>query len=175
MTDFIKDLQLPDSVLSTVKRSEFRVIENADISDDEDLRHLIELMFNFPECAFYVYLQRDASLTQPLREAMDGKVFNCTQTDLEFFRHPNFHCDFVKVRRGQERFDWQREVTANGKEFVRFTIVLSEWKRRKLEVEQHLEAHAQRSSNPIEMKPGFAGFSIDLKKLWKLAKAKLRR
>lgn len=174
-SDFIKDIRLPDGVLSTVRRSEFRVIENADISDDESLAHLVELMFTFPECAFYVFLQRDASLTQPLRQAMDGKVFNCTQTDLEFFRHPNFKRDFVKVHRGMERFDWQRELTATAKEFIRFTIVLSEWKRRQLEIEQHLETHAQRSSSPVELKPGLWGFSVDLKKLWKLVKAKLRR
>jgi hypothetical protein len=175
MNDPIKDVRLPDSAVSTVKRSEFHVIENADISDDEELAHLVETMFNFPEREYFVFLEKGAHLTQPLGHAMDGQIFRCTQTDLEFYRHPNFPLNFVKIRSGMERFDWQRELAATAKEFIRFTIVLSEWKRRELEIEQHLQVQAQKSSNPIEMKPGLWGFSIDLKKLWKLAKAKLRR
>ena len=175
MSDFIKDAQLPDSVFSTVKHSEFYIVENADVSDHEALTDLIETMFNFPERNFFLFVEKGASLTQPLQEAMDRQVFQCPQTDLEYFRHPNFPRNFVKVRRGMEAFDWQREVTAAAKEFVRFTVVLSEWKRRKLEVEQHLDAQAERSSSPIEMKPGLWGFSIDIKKLLKLVKSKLRR
>lgn len=171
-----KDIRLPDSVLSTVRRSMFHTIENADISDDESLAHLVGLMFNFPEREFFVYLEKGASLTQPLRRALDCQVFLCTQTDQEYFRHPNRAShDFVRVRQGKEIFDWERELTASAKEFVRFTLVLSAWKRRKLEIEQHLDVQAQKSSSPIEMKPGLWGFSIDLKKLWKLVKSKLRR
>lgn len=175
MSDFIKDAQLPDSAFSTVKRSEFHIVENADVSDHEALTNLVETMFNFPERNFFVFVEKGASLTQPLQEAMDGQVFQCPQTDLEYFRHPKFPRNFVKVRRGMEAFDWQREVTATAKEFVRLTVVLSEWKRRKLEIEQHLDAQAERSSSPIEMKLGLWGFSIDIKKLLKLVKSKLRR
>ena len=175
IVSFNEDIRLPDSFLSTVRRSQFHSIENADISDDESMAHLIGLMFNFPEREFFIYLQKGASLTRPLRQAVDGQVLLCPQTDLEFYRHPSGgHGNFVKIRRGHEHFDWERELTASAQEFVRFTVVLSAWKRRKLEIEQHLEVQAQKASSPFEAKPGLYGFSVDLKKLWKLVKAKLR-
>ncbi|MDM0043992.1 hypothetical protein QTH91_05825 [Variovorax dokdonensis] len=163
--------------MSSVKRIMVFNIENAEISDDAELSRLVQMMYNLPEAEFYLFLEKGASLTSQLRKAMDGHILHCTQTDLEIFRHPDGgRGNFIKIHRGKELFDWERVVTASSKEFVRFTIVLSELKRRELEIQQHLQAaQAQQSKNPLILEPNFNGIGISLPRLWALVKSWFRR
>ncbi len=170
-----EELRFPDHLLTSVKRSQFHVMENRDISDEDDLQQLLLLIFNFPERSFYLFLQKHASLTEPLRRSVDGGDILVTQTDLEFFRHPKYPSDFVRIRQGSESFDWERQISSTEVEYLRFTLVLSERKRREMNIDQHLTVQSRRSANPLKLEPNLWGIGIDLRKAWAWFKSRVGR
>lgn len=169
-----KEIRFPEYLATSVRQSKFHVIENRDISDPDDLHRLLRLLFDFPERSFYLFVQKQASLTDQLRQAVDSGDALITQTDLEFYPHPNFKHDYVRIRRGQESFDWEKEVVASATEYIRFTLVLSERKRRAMEIDLHIDAHSRKSANPLKLEPNIWGIGIDLKKVWAWLKSKRR-
>jgi hypothetical protein len=161
-----EQLRFPEELLTSVKHSKFYTIENRDISDEADLQRLLLLLFNHPERSFYVFLQKHASLRCPLDQAVGRGDILVIQTDLEFFRHPHGGSDFVRISPGSESFEWEREVCSTETEYIRFTLTLSERKRREMSIEQHLAAQALKAANPLKLEPNVWGIGVDLKKLW---------
>jgi hypothetical protein len=166
---------LPDDLIDSVTTSYFWNFENADISADEDLRGLLQLMYDFPEASFYLFLQKGASKTDVLDQVMHavGDI-NVVQTELRYFRRPTGARSFMRVRGDNSEFEWVRKM-AQTQEYIRFTIRLSERKRREMEVEQHLAAHAAANSNPVLLQPNFNGIGIDLVKTWARFRSWLRQ
>ncbi len=164
--DEFKEIRFPEELATSVKNSKFHIIENRDMSLREDVQQLLRLMFDHPERSFYLFVQKGASLSEEMGKALRSDDILASHTDLEFFRHPNFQGDFVRIRRGNESFDWQREVTASQQEYIRFTLELSIRKRREMEVAQYLAAGAARDSSPFKLEPNYMGLGVDLKKLW---------
>jgi hypothetical protein len=159
--------RLPEEMMASVETTFFWPIENADISTEEDLDQLLRVMYDCPEHEFYVFLQKEASKTAVLDSAMNVRGdISVVHTDLRFYRHPKSgHGNFVRVRSGDADIESMREV-AQTQEYVRFTIRLSERKRREMEVRQHLAAHADANSNPLILQPNFNGVGINLPKAW---------
>lgn len=165
----------PEELMASVETTFFWTLENAEISTYEDLEKLLRLLFDCPEHDFYVYLQKGASKTAVLDSAMTlrGDI-NVVKTDLRFYRHPGGKGNFVRVLPEHADFDEMREV-AQTPEYIRFTVRLSERKRRDMEVKEHMAAHAAATANPLMLQPNVGGFGIDVLKAWAWLKARLRR
>jgi hypothetical protein len=159
--------RLPEDMMVSVETTFFWPIENADISTEEDLDQLLRVMYDCPEHEFYFFLQKDASKTDVVDSAMNVRGdINVVQTDLRFCRHPKGgHGNFVRIRSDDPDFEWMSEA-AKTQEYVRFTMRLSERKRREMEVKQHLAAHADSNSSPLLLQPNLNGVGIDLPKAW---------
>jgi hypothetical protein len=163
--DEIEEARFPEEFATSVKKSSFHVIENRDMSLPEEVERLLRVMFDHPERAFYLFVQKGASFSNPIGGALGSGDVLAVQTDLLFYRHPKFDRDFVRIGLRSELFDWEREALLT-QEYIRFTLKLSERKRREMEVSQHLAAHAARSSSPLKLEPNIYGVGVDLRKLW---------
>ena len=166
MGDQFTEVRFPEELASSVRKSHFHIIENRDMSLPEDVQRLYRLLFDHPERSFYFFIQKGASLSEEVGKALGAEEILASQTDLEFFRHPKFDRDFIRIHRGAESFDWQREITGSAQEYVRFTLTLSIRKRREMELEQYLAANSATDSNPLKLQLTYMGLGVDLRKLW---------
>ncbi len=173
MSEPAGELRIPEHLLTSVTRSQFHVIENADISDQETANHLLNLLFDYPERSFYVYVQKNASVGLYLRQAIDAEDILVVQTDLEYFRNPSAPKNFKKIHRSLDASLTPCESTPEQTEYVRLSITLSARKRRAMGVDQILEAQSQKSTNPLKLEPNLWGIGVDLRKLWTWVKLKL--
>lgn len=166
----------PEELMGSVETTFFWNIENAEVSTEEELEKLLRLMYDCPEHDFYLFLQKGASKTSVLDGAMSLRSdINVTQTDLRFYRRPDSaKGNFVRIRSDDSDIDRMREA-AQTQEYIRFTIALSERKRRDMEVQQHLDAHKAADRSPWMLQPNFNGIGIDLAKAWAHIKGRFRR
>jgi len=166
----------PQELMGSVETTFFWEFENAEISTDEDLSKLLRIMFDCPEHEFYIFLQKDASKTAVLDGAMTIRSdLNVTKTDLRFYRRPGrAKADFIRILPEHKDYEQWREV-AQTQEYLRFTVVLSERKRREMEVKEHVVAHTDANASPVILQPNFNGIGIDLPKAWAWLKARFRR
>jgi hypothetical protein len=85
--------------------------------------------------------------------------------EMRFFRHPNHARDFVRII-GRGLFTWEREVQERTAEFIRYTLALSEAETRRLTaIEAYQISKQQERPAIVEVKPGFAGVSLNLVEL----------
>jgi hypothetical protein len=168
--------RFPEHLMTTVKRTMVWQFQNADISTEQELQMLLQRMFDLPEHTFEIFLQKSASLTDVLCRATQGtwSDIHVTQTDLRFFRWPVGTDNYMQIRSGDAGFQWLQEAVKH-QEYIRFTLRLSERKRRQMEVEQHLAAHAKTNNNPLLLQPNFYGVGLSLPKAWKWLVTRIRR
>ena len=161
--DDLEKIRFAEDLATSVKKIRFHVIENDEIFSSDDIHRLLKLMFDHPERIYYLFLQKNASLTVPLWAAIDSEDLLLRQADFAFYRHPKYEHDF---RRIPSRTEWKREVARSQAEYIRFTIILSERKRRKMKLATQLAAYSQMSANALKLEPNLMGFGIDLRKCW---------
>ncbi len=164
----------PEHLIASVRKSKFHVIENRDISDDQNLKRLLLYLFNFPERSFYLFVQKHASLTEPLRRSVDREDILIAQTDAYYFRHPKNARDFISITPGSEMFDWEREVSSTAQEYLRHKLVLSQRTHRAMSIDQQLGEQSRRAASPLKLEPNLWGVGIDLRKAWAWLKTLLR-
>jgi hypothetical protein len=166
LVDDLEKIRFAEDLAASVKEIGFHVIENHEIFSSDDIDRLLKLMFDHPERIYYLFLQKSASLTAPLRAAIDSDDLLIRQADFAFYRHPKHEHDFRRIPSGIESFEWKREVARSQAKYIRFTIILSERKRRKMKLATQLAAYSQMSGNALKLEPNFMGFGIDLRKCW---------
>ena len=158
----------PDILPSSIKESRFYQFEEGDTQTDGELRDLIILMYNYPERDFYYFRRREGPSHGPLDSALHAGLILEEEAELFWYKQPELARSFVRVhvRDGNYEWDWQKEAVQKSPMFVRIKLRLSERTRRELEIKQKIEAEKEVESNPLEFKPGVAGFSIDLVKTY---------
>jgi len=171
-----EELRFPGELASDVKRSQFYVIENGDISTDEDLNRLVELMFEFPERSFYLFAPKGECENHLVVGAEHHGILRIERWETQYYPHPNFKRDWIKIDKPNPVWDWEKEVRASSPEYIRFTLKLTERWRRKLELREALaETEKPEDTNPLVLKPSFYGIGIDLPKVWKWVTKKWRK
>jgi hypothetical protein len=161
--------RFPDIPLDKVTKSKVFSIEVDDIETEADRRKLISLLFNSPEAAVYYFEPRGGPQNELIHQALLRGDILAPTVEFFYYKHPNFQHDYVRIqsRGGEYKFDWQKKVAENEPMFTRMALSLSERKKRELTARYQLELQQEsESSNPIELKPGFGGVSIDLLKAW---------
>ncbi len=172
----------PDILPSKYQSRRFyQVCSDYDIRDEAELQRLIHVMFDSPENEVVYFRPKDRAPNALLARAIaDGWI---AEGELEFFhylREPGGR-NFVHIERtglsdnnAEFVFAWQKrhllycQKVASGEMFIRTTLVLTERLRRELDHERKLD------NNIFEAKPGFFGFSVDLLKVLRWLKAKVR-
>jgi hypothetical protein len=167
----------PDVPILDVTKTEVFVLQNGDIHSENELRRLISLMFNKPEAKFHYFEPKGWTGNELLRNAITSGDILIAKTEFFYYTHPHFERDYIRIAPsdGVYAFDWEREVVQKGPEFMRMTFSLGERKRRELTAVENVEIQRQIDENPIELKPGMFGISLDLFKLQRWISRKLRR
>jgi hypothetical protein len=125
----------PDSM----KVNNFRVIESGDLKTDDDIGHLIYLLFREPECDFFYYYQDGGPIDSALQKAVNAGDILMRETEWRYFRHPKFKRDYIKIPKHDIKWEWEKEVAEKGPEFVKARLELSARKRTEIEALQKVE------------------------------------
>ena len=157
---------IPDRVSS---RS-FIYFQDENIKSEEDVQNIILDIYEHPEIEFYYFRESHKGLNKFLSAAQQANSILLNDFDNFYYRHPRYPKDFVRIQRNQIEFEWQREVVEKSPSFARHRIFLSKAQERYLATIQAIHIEKQINSNPIELKPGFMGFSVDMLKPWHLIK-----
>ena len=171
-----EELRFPEGLATDVKRSKFYTIENTDISTEEDFNHLVELMFQYPERKFYIFGVKEQGANHLVVSAEQHGILLIERSETQYYAHPNFERDWVRIDKQSPKWDWEKEVIESAPEYIRFTLKLTERWRRKMDLNEALSAtEAQADKNPLLLKPSFFGMGVDLPKAWNWIKSKLRK
>ncbi|MDO8292557.1 MAG: hypothetical protein Q7T29_06805 [Gallionella sp.] len=155
------DIGIPDKLTESVSHE----IENNDIDSENELHHLVSLIYEHPEHQYYLYIEKGCQINKWVKHAIDSGWLLAHETEFFYYRHPRSpQREFIQIRERMIKFDWQREVVNTQPMFMRVTLTLSEKTKRHLEIEQLLNAQNVRNSNPLKLEPNFMGIGVDLKK-----------
>jgi hypothetical protein len=158
----------PNIIPDKMEISEFHIIENADIQTADDLNELILLMLNHPERSYHYFAKKGEPANELLENSKHQGEILMNTTEFFYYKHPNNDRDYIKIQRDGGQLDWEKEVVKKGPMFVRINLQLSEKKKRELEICQKIELEKRMDNNPIELKPNFMGFGIDLFKMFRI-------
>lgn len=159
--------KFPDIIPDSIKKTRIWVHENDDFQTEEDISELLARLYDYPEDEFFVYSPKDQPINPFLRKAVDANAILITETQAFFYPHPKFKRDYVRIKEHAIRWDWEREVLAEGKMFFRHQLKLSERARRTFEMQQLVTMQGEASDiNPIQLEPNFMGIGIDLRKVY---------
>lgn len=168
--------RFPDHLITSLRRSQFHSIENGDIATEENLDQLINLMFHYPERDFYLFASKDSGVNHLVLSAEQLGVLRIEVTEMQYYPHPNYKHDWIKIDKPDPTWDWEKEVRENSPEFMRCTLKLTDRWRRKLDLQEALaDSKSEEGQNPFLLKPSFYGLGIDLPKAWKWLKGKFGR
>lgn len=171
-----EEMRFPEELATDVKYSQCYVIENGDIATEDDLNQLVELMFLFPERDFYLFGLKEQGANHLVVGAEHHGVLRIERSETQFYPHPNFKRDWIKIDKPNPVWDWAKEVRETSPEFIRFTLKLTERWRRKMELREALsESQKPEDKNPLLLKLSFYGLGIDLPKAWKWLKEKWKK
>lgn len=157
----------PDVTPSSITKSGFHVIENDQIKSDQELNHLLQLMYDFAEHSFFLFRRQSDTLNPLIAQAMRSGLLLNRVTESFYYDHPNYagKGNYVRIERGNIRFDWQREVIEKTPMYTRTTLELAEKARRRLALRE-LRAELDRGS-PFFIRPSIWGVGVDLPKALK--------
>ena len=168
----------PDITPSSFRSSFiYQIVADHDVKTAEQFAGLVATMYEEPEHEFVYYRPKDRSGNKFIDEALVNGTF--AESEIEFFhylREENGR-NFVRVERHESDDSgaeivfayekrnvlWMNRVTA-GEMYTKRNLVLSTRVRRAMDLDR------QTDRNPIEIKPGAFGLSVDILKLWPMAR-----
>lgn len=142
----------PDIVPVTYKVSHFLPIQSDDIATNDDLRKLIELLYDDPGCAVYLYFEHGKSLTDVLQEARRDGHLDLSDMSFYYYKHPaaKSRRDYLQITPDQlddspvDRHDveylvWKKAIAAVGPMYCQITVKLTPRMQRYCEMRQAAE------------------------------------
>lgn len=130
-----------------------------------NIAQICQWIFNYPERKFYLFLIEGIKENRDLIYNLEINGILAPKTERHFYKHSSDHPkDYIRIHPNDIEFDWERSIVQNGTKYIRLALNLSERKRRELEIEEKIYADRVADSHPIEMKPNFFGFGVDLYK-----------
>ncbi len=124
----------PDINPASVRRSAFHVIENQDIATEEDCNQLLWFMYQFEDREFYFFHKKGEPLNALILGAERAGIVRIIESEYDFYPHPNFSRDFVRLRAGSANFDWEKDLLANGRMYIRTRIALTDRAKREMTI-----------------------------------------
>lgn len=104
----------PNIIPSKIERSQFHMIGENDIADEQDVEQLSHLMFDYPEREFYYFHAQAKPIAGEIAKARDRDQLSLNETEHYYYPRPGAH-DYVKIAPRQTYpFEWQRTVVEKG-------------------------------------------------------------
>jgi len=166
-----ESLPIPDRIEMTA----MHVLEAPNVADEDDIRELVRLLYMHPEREFYIFLEQGKPINKNILDRLESFGILSGASEFYYYKHPRFDRDYVHIQRHEIQFDWEREVVEKGPMFFRTALNLSETAKRRLSMEEQLAIQRAQDTNPLELKPNWLGFGIDLTKVWKWIAGRLRK
>ncbi len=155
-------LPIPDRIEMTA----IHVLEASDVVHEEDIMELVRLLYMHPEHKFYIFLEQGKPINKEILKRIESFGVLSGANEFYYYKHPKFDRDYICIQRHKIEFDWEREVVDRGPMFFRTSLKLSKAMTRRLSMQEQMSWQKSQDTNPLELKPGFFGFAVDLKKLW---------
>jgi class 3 adenylate cyclase len=118
---------------SSATVSMFAIYEQGQLSTPEAVQRLIQRMFVQPETQIRYYYQNHTTMEAPLVEAIEAGDILIKSWDFRYFKDPQNPHFYSKIRDGDYKADWQKEVAESTPEFVQATLELSVRKRTEMD------------------------------------------
>jgi hypothetical protein len=178
----------PDIIPSSIKTGRFRVILPDDIQTEQDLRALVHMLYDDPECNHYYYVEHGGRSNSFILRAEHNKELDLSETEYFHYRRPvgGSGRNFLRIEpvnlessaqnpREREYYAWQKAIVTVGPMYGRTVLKLTKRMERALEIQQEIQMQHAADTNPIKAEPNFFGFGLDLVKLFRLIKQKFSR
>ncbi len=149
-----------------VRPSKVWILTNDDLQDEDDLSHLLHLMYVHPEYDFYIFVREGVRLCSLVQRSLDSNRVLCPAYKGNYYAHPQNDRDFVCIRPDEVSWDWEQELVDKGERYIRYELKLSDMSKRDMQIEQHIKALKDKDSNPLELKPNLYGVGVDIPKLF---------
>ncbi len=162
---------IPDRETMSVRHD----IRNDDIQTEDDLRHLLVLMFDHPERSFHYFNENDNKPNEPIAKARDDRAILMNDAEYFHYKRPKNKHDFVKIPHNGGQFEWQKDASKQEPMFVRIKLSLTERVKRRLEVITKNEIEKTIDNFPLKIKPTVWGIRLDVPRLWRWIRNTLRR
>ena len=151
----------PDKITISAKH----VFEADEIRSASNIAQICRWIFNYPERKFYLFLLEGIKENRDIIYNIEKDGILAPTTERHFYKHPSNHPkDFIRIHPNEIKFDWEKEVVKKGPKYIRLELILSERKRRELEIKQKIDTEREADLNPLELKPNFMGIGIDVYK-----------
>ena len=150
----------PSNILSSYKKSNFYTIENEDICSEEEFEKLLGLLYQYPERSFYAFFKEKEALNEFLVNAEVFGIIIFKESTRNYFRHPEFERDYIRIDSSNLQFDWEEELLSFGDKYVRIEIQLSEKSKRQFTIQETKEVLKEK--NILFARLSFYGIGIDL-------------
>jgi hypothetical protein len=147
------------------------VFEANEVRSLSNIAQICRWIFNYPERKFYLFLIEGIKENRDLIYHIEKSGILAPTTERHFYKHPSkYPKDFIRIHPNEIEFDWEREVVKKGPKYIRLELILSEHKRRELEIKEKIDTERGADTNPLELKPNIMGFGIDINKALKWLK-----
>ncbi len=158
-----ESLPIPEKIETTV----FHTLEVEDLHAVDDIHYLVRMMYAHNERKFNLFLEQGKPLNKEIKERLErfGVLFGASE--FFYYRHPKYERFYVRIQRYKIKFDWEKEVVDISPMFFKTTLQLSQAMVRRLTIQEHLDIGISQDVNPLELKPNFFGFGVDLLKLFR--------
>ena len=141
------------------------VFEENEVRSESNIVQICRWIFNYPERKFYLFLLEGIKENRDIIYNIEKDGILAPTTERHFYKHPSNHPkDFIRIHPNEIEFDWEKEVVKKGPKYIRLELILSERKRRELEIKQKIDTEREADLNPLELKPNFMGIGIDVYK-----------
>jgi hypothetical protein len=138
--------RFPDINPSSITKTYRHEIIDGDITEEEELNELIAYMYQFSERKYYLYWQKDQGRSQILNSAIVHGSLIDEITEYDYYKHPKFNQDFVKILRKNIQFVWEEHVINTQPMYARTTLGLSKRTKPDLHTKEVANEISSRSS-----------------------------
>ena len=161
---FPESLPIPDSI----KETRLYELTAEDLGYAEAYAELVQCMFSEPEAAFYLYLEQGRPENSTINKQL--KFYGIVVDESEFYYYlvPGPHKHYMKIR--ETPHPKLRKIKENSKHYVRETLRLSDRMREHLNNKELVLLQSAQPEELISAKPGFWGFSFNLKEVFRRIK-----
>jgi hypothetical protein len=158
----------PDIPFSSIKKSQFRDIDGARITDEGTFKEFLDLLEREPHVDIYLFSRKGTGMNAFVLGAIRAGIIQSGPTEMNWYPHPKFENDYVWIEL-DPYWEWEREVLKTAPMYMRTKVFLSDRERRLRELRQVLKP-----PELLSFKPGLWGMSLDLKVLWRRVWDRLR-
>jgi hypothetical protein len=123
----------PSIPVSSIKKSQFRYINDEQISSQQDFDKFLDLLEHEPHVNIFLFSRRDRGMNIFVLGALQVGVMQSGPTEMNWYPHPNFQNDFVRIAHNPH-WDWERGVLETAPMYMRTQVSLSDRERRRREL-----------------------------------------